>query len=98
MDLLIPLAAAILAAALAVIVTRAICRNVAARQLAEARTEMSAQLAAAHQDTKWLRQEIDRQQQALGSTREMLDAAERKLRDTFQSLAAEALKDNRASF
>ena len=37
-------------------------------------------------------------QAALGSTQVLLDRADARLRDTFQSLAAEALKDNRASF
>ena len=98
MEFLIPVLAALGAALLAVMVTRAICRNVAARQIAEARTALTAELAAAQQDNKWLRDEIDRQAQALGSTKDLLEAADRRLRDTFQSLAAEALKDNRASF
>jgi DNA recombination protein RmuC len=35
---------------------------------------------------------------ALASTRELLDAADQRLRETFRSLAADALKDNRSSF
>jgi DNA recombination protein RmuC len=74
MDVLIPIVAAIAAAALAVIVMR----STAARQLAEARAAAATDLAAA--------------QQAL------LDKADQRLRDTFQSLAAQALNDNRSSF
>jgi len=69
-----------------------------ARRLAEARAAMASQLAAAQQDNKWLRDEIERHKQALGSTQDLLDKADARLRDAFQSLAAEALKDNRASF
>jgi DNA recombination protein RmuC len=94
MAYLLALAAAALAAAVAVLITR----TNAARQVAETRAAMSAQLAAAQQDNKWLREEIERHKQALGSTQDLLDKADLRLRDTFQSLAAEALKDNRASF
>ena len=38
------------------------------------------------------------QDQALDSARALLDKADQRLRDTFQSLAAQALNDNRASF
>ena len=41
---------------------------------------------------------MERHKQALGSTQELLDKADARLREMFQSLAAEALKDNRASF
>jgi len=94
MDILIPLIAAALGALLAAFVMR----TIAARQLAEARVAMTTQLAAAEQDNKWLREEIERQKQALGSTEKMLQTADERLRDSFQALAAEALKDNRASF
>lgn len=94
MDILIPVATAAAVAIVAVLITR----TIAARQLAEARAAMAGQLAAAQQDNKWLRDEIERQKQALGSTQDLLDKADARLRDTFQSLAAEALKDNRASF
>jgi DNA recombination protein RmuC len=59
---------------------------------------MAAELAAVRQDNKWLRDEIDRQKAALGSTQELLDKADARLRETFQALAAQALKDNRSSF
>jgi DNA recombination protein RmuC len=94
MEILTLLLAAALGAALAGLVVRML----GARQLAEARASMAAQLAAAQQDNKWLREEIDRHQRTLGSTQELLDKADARLRDTFQSLAADALKDNRASF
>jgi DNA recombination protein RmuC len=63
-----------------------------------ARARVAPALAAAQQDNKWLREEVERQKQAAGSTRDLLDKAEQTLRDTFQSLAAQALKDNRSSF
>lgn len=63
MEFILPLAAAIVAAA----VTALVLRSTARAQLAEARAAMLAD-------------------------------AEQKLRDTFQSVAAEALKDNRAAF
>ena len=74
MDVLVPIVAAIAAAAVAVLVMR----SHAARQLAELRAAAAVEQAAA--------------QQAL------LDKADQRLRDTFQSLAAQALNDNRASF
>jgi DNA recombination protein RmuC len=74
MEILIPIAAAALAAGIAVIVMR----SATARQLAEARAAAAAELAAA--------------QQAL------LDKADQRLRETFQSLAAQALNENRSSF
>ena len=73
-------------------------RSRARRQLAEARAQMAADLAASKQDNKWLTEEVARQKQALGATGALLDKADQKLRDAFQSLAAEALKDNRAAF
>jgi DNA recombination protein RmuC len=45
-----------------------------------------------------LRDEVDRQKQATGSAQAVADRADQKLRETFQALAAEALKDNRSSF
>ena len=62
------------------------------------RAELAAQLAATNQDNKWLTEEIDRQKAALGATQELLDKAEHRLRDVFQSAAAEALKDSRSAF
>lgn len=94
MEVLVPALAALAAAAIAA----ALVRSGARRQLAEARAEMAGELAAAKQDNKWLTEEVARQKQALGATGALLDKADQKLRDAFQSLAAEALKDNRAAF
>jgi DNA recombination protein RmuC len=94
MEVLVPIAASILAAVIVVIVMR----SVAGRQLAEAREAAAAELAAAQRDVKWLREDVERHKQTLGSTQAMLDKADHKLRDTFQSLAAQALNDNRSSF
>jgi DNA recombination protein RmuC len=83
---------------LAVGLTAFVLRTASARQFADARASMAAELAAAKQDNKWLREEVERHKQALGSTENVLDAAHLKLRDAFQALAAEALKDNRTAF
>ncbi len=45
-----------------------------------------------------LQNELARQREAFGATQAIVDRAQQTLRDTFQSLAAEALKENRASF
>ena len=94
MELLVPAIAALVAAAIATVLARSRAR----RQLAETRTQTGAELAAARQDNRWLTEEIVRQKQALGATEALLEKADQRLRDTFQSLAAEALKDNRAAF
>src|SRR5262245_36536673 len=47
---------------------------------------------------KSLRDELDRQKQAASSAQALVERADQKLRDTFQALAADALKDNRSSF
>src|SRR5688572_5463508 len=70
MDLILPAAAAIAAAAVATLIVR----------------------------NKWLAAEIARQKQALADSKGLLEKTEQQLRDAFQSLAAEALKDNRAAF
>jgi len=70
----------------------------ARRQAADVRAEMTAALAASTQDNKWLSEEIERQKAALGATQDLLDKAEQRLRDMFQSAAAQALKDNRSAF
>jgi len=94
MELIVPAIAAAIGAVLAAVLVRSRAR----RHLAEARGQMTAELAASKQDNKWLTEEVARQKQALGATEALLDKADRKLRDAFQSLAAEALKDNRAAF
>lgn len=83
MEFIIPAIAALLAAILAFLVSR----GVAARRLADERVRFAADLAAARQDSKWLQHEIDLQAQSVGA-----------MRDTFQSLAAEALHTNRGAF
>jgi DNA recombination protein RmuC len=76
-----------LIALVAVAVTVVVMRGIADRRLLEARAAVTAELAATQQDVKWLRDEVARHKEALGSAQ-----------DTFQSLAAKALNDNRTSF
>lgn len=47
---------------------------------------------------KALRDEMARQKETLGSTRDLLDKADARLRDAFQALASQALHENRTSF
>ena len=94
MEWLLPAMAAAIAAVLATVLARSRAR----RQVAEARAQMAAELAASTQDNKWLREEVSRQKQAIGATEALLDKADQRLRDVFQALAAEALKDNRSAF
>src|SRR5215216_5706095 len=88
----------VVAIAITAVVSAIIVRALSGRQLAEARGALAAQLASVEQDNKWLRDEVERHKQSLGSTQELLDNTDLRLREMFQSLAAEALKDNRASF
>ena len=67
-------------------------------QLGDARAAAASELAAALQDNKWLRDEVERQKDAVGSTRDLLDKAQQSLRDTFQALASQALTENRSTF
>jgi DNA recombination protein RmuC len=83
MVVLIGIAAAAAAAVLAFWFTR----SAAQRQHADDRAALSAELAAAKRDNEWLSGQIERERQALGT-----------LRDTFQSLAADALNTNRSAF
>ena len=94
MDLIALIAGAVVAAPVAYLVAR----GQALRHLGDARAAAAAELAAAQQDSKWLRDEVERHKQAAGSTQELLDKAQQALRDTFQSLAAQALKENRSTF
>jgi DNA recombination protein RmuC len=96
--LTIDLLTAFIIAAVTALVVVLVMRSIAARQLAETRAASIAELAAAKQDLKWVREDADRKAQALASAQTLLDNAEKRLRDTFQALAADALKDNRASF
>jgi DNA recombination protein RmuC len=91
------LGAAIVALATTLVVVL-IMRAIAARQVAETRAASIAELAATRQDLKWVREDAERKAQALDSAQSLLDKTEQRLRDTFQALAADALKDNRASF
>ena len=93
-DLLI----AFIIAAVTALVVVLVMRSIAARHVAETRAASIAELAATKQDLKWVREDAERKAQALDSAQTLLDKAEQRLRDTFQSLAADALKDNRASF
>ena len=61
-------------------------------------SRMHADYAAVRQDNHWLREEIARREQTIGSTQELIGKAERQLREAFQSLAAEALNSNRGAF
>jgi DNA recombination protein RmuC len=88
----------LLAAVLAAAITYVLTRSQAGRQLAEARAAWATDLAAARQDNKWLQQEIERERESVGTTRTLLDTAERQLREAFQSLAADALHANRSAF
>ena len=101
------LAEADAARAAAVAGAQAVARE-AQGQVAHLRGELQAcqeQLAAARtaeaslrQDTHWLGVELARQREALGSTQELLDKADTRLREAFQSLAADALNSNRSAF
>ena len=62
-------------------------RSAAQRQLAEERAALAAELATATRDNDWLSGQIERERQALGT-----------LREAFQSLAADALNNNRSAF
>ena len=94
MEWLLPAMAAVTAAVVATVLARSRAR----REVADARAQMAAELAASTQDNKWLTEEVSRQKQANCATEALLDKANLTLREAFQSLAAEALKDNRAAF
>lgn len=66
--------------------------------LVAAAAAVAAVIASLISRNKALREEIARQSEALGATRDLLDRTDQKLRDTFQSLASAALKDNREAF
>src|SRR5687767_9411721 len=88
MELVVPIGVAIAAVVIAALFARrlaALQAEIAQRQeqIAAARAEN----AALTQDNKWLAEEIARQQRA-----------DLRMRETFQALAADALKENRASF
>src|SRR4051812_2463505 len=92
------LIALVVGAAIAGPVAYLVARGRGIRQLGDARATAASELAATLQDNKWLREEAERHRQAAGSAQQLLDKAQQSLRDTFESLAAQALKDNRATF
>src|SRR3954465_2141263 len=94
MDLIALVAGGLIAGSVAYLVAR----GRALRQLGDVRAAAAAELATVAQDNKWLRDEVERQKQASGSTQELLEKAQQSLRDTFQSLAAQALNENRSTF
>src|SRR5690349_11038850 len=94
MSLTLALLLAAAAAAIAYVVARAL----AGREMAEARAASAAELAAARRDNEWLHQEIDRQQATATAAQAAADKTLAAMRETFQSLAAEALHTNRNAF
>ena len=75
-----------------------VARSRALGQLGDAKAAAASELAAAQQDNKWLRDEVERQKEAAGTTRDLLEKAQQSLRETFEALAAQALRDNRSTF
>lgn len=61
-------------------------------------TALVARLIFLKQRTRQLAEDIQHQKQALAATQELLDKAEQKLKEAFQSVAAETLNSNRAAF
>ncbi len=94
MSLTLALLLAAAAAAIAYVVARAL----AGREMAEARAASAAELAAARRDNTWLQQEVERQQASATAAQASADKTLTAMRDTFQSLAAEALHTNRNAF
>ena len=77
----------IIAATAAAVLAYWLARASGQRQLAEQRAALAADLAAARRDNEWLTGQIERERQTLGS-----------MREAFQSLAADALTNNRGAF
>ncbi len=50
------------------------------------------------QNNKWLKEEIERHKTAFGETKALIERADQKFKETFQSVATEALNANRAAF
>ncbi len=89
---------ALLLAAAAAAITYVVARAQAGREMAEARAASAAELAAARRDNEWLHQEIERQQASATAAQAAADKTLTAMRETFQSLAAEALHTNRNAF
>jgi DNA recombination protein RmuC len=83
MPWIIGVAAAAVSAALVFALERASAR----RRIAEQRVAMASELAAAKRDNEWMKGQIEREREALGT-----------MREAFQSLASDALNNNRAAF
>lgn len=83
MVVLIGIAAAVAGAVLAYWLATSSAR----RQLAEQRAALAAELAATQRDNEWLTSQVEREREALGT-----------MREAFQSLAADALNNNRTAF
>jgi len=77
----------IAAAAAGAVLAYWLARSSGQRQLAEQRAAFAADLAVARRDNEWLTGQIERERQTLGS-----------IREAFQSLAADALTNNRSAF
>ena len=77
----------IIAAAVAAVLAYWLARASGQRQLAEQRAALAADLAAARRDNEWLTGQVERERQTRGS-----------MREAFQSLAADALTNNRGAF
>ena len=86
------------AAAVAAGVTYLITRANEAKQRAEERASAAAELAASRRDNDWLRQEVERQQASAATAQAAAEKTAATMRETFQSLAAEALHTNRNAF
>jgi len=69
-----------------------------ARKATEALNTIRTENAALTQDSKWLKEEIERHKAALGETKQLIERADQKFKETFQSVAAEALNANRTAF
>jgi hypothetical protein len=83
-------------AAVAVLLAAWIARASMARRLAEERTAIIADLAAVKRDNVWLSEQSTRDREALVAMQVLLEKADHRLREAFQSLAADALNSNRA--
>jgi len=92
-SLAIDLLTALIIAAATALAVFLVMRNIAARQIAETQAASIAELAAAKQDLKWVREDAERKTQALDSAETLLDKAEQRMGDTFRVLATDALKD-----
>ena len=84
--------------ALAALLATWIARSSAQRQAAEERAALAAELAAVRRDNEWLTNQATREKESIIAMQALLDKADQKLRDAFQSLAADALNSNRAAF